>query len=293
MSVAKPTLHLAVLLGAILPGGGCARVGSQPSGTADRGDTGVVTDAPAPPVPVGDALTVVDDATTVVGDATTVVGDATTVVGDATITGEGPAATGCADTFFDSFDNGVLGAKWDSIDQAGASFSLDTSSVSSPPNALLVTLSAAGGHARLAKNLPRGKDVCCELSLQGYADFISLFALQGRGGNYDVTFGYGSGSFSATEDFYVGPSHPDNFNRSIGLLPQSSAKRRMRVEARFPPTIGKGSLRVFIDGAPVLLATVGSDNQDIAVDTLAIGMLYTETTTSAQIRYDDVGCAVR
>jgi hypothetical protein len=217
-------------------------------------------------------------------------------------TGEGgpevgpDAAGGCRESFFDSFDDGVLGAKWDSLQQDKAALSFDTDEALSAPRSLLVTITAESGSARLQKAFPASKQICCELAIRGYADYLRVFDVSGRGGNYGLRFSFGSGSFGVAETLHVAAGADDNIDRIIGRLPTPPVDgwQLLRFEASLPPTTGaNGSVRVFVDGVIALASGLGSATQNLTLDTLTVGIPYSQVTTNAQIRYDDVGCTFR
>ncbi len=210
--------------------------------------------------------------------------------------GDTGAPPACSGAFADSFDQGALGATWDGLQQANGTLALDTIFVKSAPNALLVTALPDGGtiQAFLYKKLPTAKAVCCEFSMKSDADDIQLFKLKGNGGNYNVIFGNGSGNVYLNEGYYAGPVDP-GIDRQISTLARSvTTWPRIHIEVAFPSGPGKGTLTVFTDGVLALKDTLGSDDYDLNVDRVEVGMIYAESVgTTRTARYDDLTCGAK
>jgi hypothetical protein len=189
--------------------------------------------------------------------------------------------------FCDDFDEGLLGARWSTVESVDASVELTSDASTSPPRSLLVAFDdAAGGEVRLSKGVltrnlsrPRGSPVELSFDLRvvrfppspAYVQVAAIVFVDLAGVSIGVTGDHGSLIvLGPTPNVYDFPIKADTW---IHLV--SSAD------------LEGGKVSLTVDGTPRVEAQPGLVRNDLGF-VLAVGAAEREGTGGIRLLLDDV-----
>jgi hypothetical protein len=160
---------------------------------------------------------------------------------------DGIASHPCTQTFCDDFDDGSLGARWDTPPPAGSGLSLDSANWESPPRSLVVQC-GMNRPCGLVKTLSGASHVRLDLDVRlgtPPEGALSLFRLKPVGGDTYVEIEFRTGTGSA--DIQICETSGCFTTKTIGAL-TTTRFRHITVDAN----LRGGGVSVALDGSTVL-----------------------------------------
>ena len=213
--------------------------------------------------------------------------------GDADAGDAGPCAS--QHVFCDDFDDGPLGAKWDSPYKTdGGGLALTTLHAVSPPNALAATLAGTGpgveGESELQKSLPAADHTRVQADVTvapgtsaNEVDLVAMVSVTAPSGFDHAEVNVQSTSDGGIlEEYLHGPD--GGAGQDLPVTTSFATTRHIQIDVDFPSQ----TFALTIDGVPAAGATLSPQITKSAL-TLNVGVAYIEGSTGTwTVFVDDV-----